>query len=92
MGFGKFVSTVISDDKLLLLQENLIRSHAAGVGPLLSENVVRLIYLLKINMLARGFSGVRYELIEKLIEMYNAGVIRVCRLRDRWVLRVILLH
>lgn len=74
-GFGKFANTVISEDKLFEIQHNLIVSHAVGTGPLLSDKIIRLIFLLKINSLAQGYSGVRLELIEKLIEHYNAGII-----------------
>jgi histidine ammonia-lyase len=74
-GFGKFSNTIISQEKLIDLQHNLILSHAVGTGPLLSESIIRLIYLLKINGLGQGYSGVRLELIEKLIEHHNAGII-----------------
>src|SRR5205823_795639 len=57
------------------LQENLLRSHAVGMGPLLSIPVSRLALALRINALAKGYSGVTVALIETLIEMYNRGVV-----------------
>jgi histidine ammonia-lyase len=65
----------IPHDDLRHLQVNLVLSHAAGTGPLLPANVVRLVMLLKINSLARGFSGVRPVIIEHLLKMLNAGVL-----------------
>jgi histidine ammonia-lyase len=73
-GFGKLASETISPEKLEQLQENLILSHAAGVGALLPDEVVRLILLLKINALAQGYSGVSRKLIEALLMLFNEGV------------------
>lgn len=73
-GFGQLASTRISADKLQQLQENLIKSHAAGIGEPLSDEIVKLTLLLKINSLARGYSGVRLEVIEALLALYNADV------------------
>ncbi len=58
-GFGLLAQTRIPDDQLAELQRNLVLSHAAGVGPLLPDEVVRLVLLLKIGSLAQGYSGVR---------------------------------
>src|SRR5688572_28205610 len=55
-GFGKLAKTHIPDDQLALLQTNLVRSHAVGIGPLLDDATVRLVICLKIASLARGFS------------------------------------
>src|SRR5438132_3631390 len=74
-GFGKLAQTRIPAGELKLLQRNLVLSHAAGVGELLSGPVVRLVIALKIASLARGFSGVRRVVVERLIAMYNAGVL-----------------
>lgn len=71
-GFGALAKTKISLHDLTQLQHALILSHAAGVGPYLSDEVVRLILLLKINSLARGYSGVRFETIAALIKLFNA--------------------
>src|SRR5262249_3689304 len=61
--------------EVLALQENLLRSHAVGMGPLLSIGVSRLALALRIQALATGYSGVTAELIDTLIEMYNRGVV-----------------
>jgi histidine ammonia-lyase len=74
-GFGKLSNQRIEPDEVLLLQENLLRSHAVGVGPLLSVGVSRLALALRIQSLAKGYSGVTAELIDMLIEMYNRGVV-----------------
>ena len=66
-GFGKLANQSISPDKLTDLQHNLLLSHCCGVGDLLEDNVVRLMMVLKILSLSRGFSGVRRELVEALI-------------------------
>ena len=54
--------------------QNLITSHSVGVGDPLPEEVVRAAMLLRANTLAKGFSGVRLELVEKLLEMINKKV------------------
>jgi histidine ammonia-lyase len=74
-GFGKLSNQRIGPDDVLALQENLLRSHAVGMGPLLSLGVSRLALALRIQALAKGYSGVTLELIETLIEMYNRGVV-----------------
>jgi histidine ammonia-lyase len=74
-GFGKLSNQRIEPDEVLALQENLLRSHAVGMGPLLSLGVSRLALALRIQALAKGFSGVTVELIETLIEMYNRGIV-----------------
>lgn len=73
-GFGVLASTRIKDEELEDLQHKIVVSHAAGVGTLLADEVVGLILALKINSLARGYSGVRLETIEALIALYNAKV------------------
>jgi len=73
-GFGKLAQTHIPDDQLELLQKNLVLSHSVGVGPLLSDEVVRLTMLLKVASLARGYSGVRAEVVETLVALLNAEV------------------
>ena len=73
-GFGLLAKTRIPDAKLEELQRNLILSHSVGTGELLSDAVVRLIVLMKIGSLARGFSGVRPVIIDTLIAIYNAGI------------------
>ena len=73
-GFGLLASTRIANADLEKLQRSLVLSHAAGIGEPLSDAMVRLIMLLKINSLARGFSGIRRKVIEALIALVNAEV------------------
>ena len=70
-GFGRLAKTTISNDDLALLQKNLVLSHATGVGPLLSDDIVRLTLALKALGLARGHSGVRWEVIDALLALHN---------------------
>jgi histidine ammonia-lyase len=73
-GFGELSTVRISPGQVRQLQLNLVRSHACGVGPPLSEAEVRAMMLLRANTLAKGFSGVRPVLVETLCAMLNAGV------------------
>jgi len=73
-GFGKLSDVHIPPEKLGALQINLVRSHAGGVGQPLSVPEARAMVLLRANVLAKGFSGVRVELVELLVAMLNAGV------------------
>jgi histidine ammonia-lyase len=73
-GFGILAKTRIPDQQLEQLQRNLILSHSVGTGELLSDAVVRLVMLMKIGSLARGFSGVRPLIVDTLIALYNAGI------------------
>ncbi|MGI6359356.1 MAG: histidine ammonia-lyase [Bacillota bacterium] len=76
-GFGKFADTYIDKDASEELQRNLIVSHACGVGDPLPQEVVRAAMLLRANSLAKGFSGIRLQTIQLLLDMLNAGVIPV---------------
>ena len=73
-GFGLLANTRIDVDELELLQRSIVLSHAAGTGDFMSEDTVRLLMLLKINSLARGYSGIRLSVVEALIKLYNAEV------------------
>ena len=73
-GFGSFCNTVISTEESKKLQKNLIITHAVGAGDPLPKDVSRAIMLLRVNNLAKGFSGIRMETIETLIAMLNKGV------------------
>jgi len=73
-GFGQLASVRIGDEDLARLQENLVRSHAVGVGEDLDDDVVRLVMLMKVIALAEGFSGVRLELVEKLCGLVNNNI------------------
>ncbi|MCH7343738.1 histidine ammonia-lyase [Pelomonas sp. CA6] len=74
-GFGKLASTRISKEDLATLQFNLIRSHSVGVGAPLAPGVVRLMLATKAASLARGFSGVRPEVVQCLLDVFNAGLV-----------------
>ncbi len=65
---------MISPDSATRLQRNIIRSHAAGVGEPLREDQVRAAMLLRANSLARGYSGIRRQTLETLLEMLNRGI------------------
>ncbi|MBK9151457.1 MAG: histidine ammonia-lyase [Saprospiraceae bacterium] len=73
-GFGSLCNIKISDSDLEKLQENLVLSHACGAGAEIPEEIARMIFFLKVRNLAYGVSGVRLELLEKLVEIFNAGI------------------
>lgn len=73
-GFGKFSDTYISKEDTKELQRNLIISHSCAMGQPLSEEVVRGMMLLRANALSKGYSGIRYETLNTLVEMLNKGV------------------
>ena len=73
-GFGKLSDVRIPHDALAELQLNLVRSHACGIGNPLSEPEARAMILLRANVLALGFSGIRLEIIEMLCELLNHHV------------------
>lgn len=74
-GFGSKATVSIGKDRLKELQRNLIMSHAAGTGDPLPIDVVRAAMLLRANTLARGFSGIRIEVVETLLKMLEKNVI-----------------
>ena len=76
-GFGKLASVKIADDDLIKLQQNLVRSHCAGVGSPLKVNIVRLIMALKCISLGRGASGVRPVVIKQMQDMVKLDIIPV---------------
>jgi histidine ammonia-lyase len=73
-GFGIFADQLISDHETITLNRNLILSHAVGTGDPLPTDIVRAAMLIRANTLAKGYSGVRLELVETLLEMLNQGV------------------
>ena len=73
-GFGLLASTRIPSDKLAILQESLVLSHAVGVGEAIRPEVVRLLMVLKLSSLARGHSGVKRETINLLVAMLNEQI------------------
>jgi histidine ammonia-lyase len=74
-GFGELANVRIPDKDVVKLQKNLIRSHSAGVGDPLPEDVVRGIMALRANSLAKGYSGVRKEVVLGLLQMLNEGIV-----------------
>lgn len=74
-GFGEFSNVHIGPDAIEELQQNLIFSHAAGAGEPLPPEVVRAMMLLRINALAKGYSGVRLEIVHVLTEMLNHDIV-----------------
>jgi histidine ammonia-lyase len=76
-GFGKLAQTTIAKDHLAELQRNLVLSHSVGLGKPLPDDVVRLVMASKIISLARGHSGVRMNVIDSLLRLFNAGVMPV---------------
>ncbi|MGC8896284.1 MAG: histidine ammonia-lyase [Candidatus Bathyarchaeia archaeon] len=73
-GFGALSNKTITQEESKKLQTNLIRSHSTGVGKNLSTEIVRALMLLRANTLAKGYSGIRLETLETIVEMLNKGV------------------
>lgn len=73
-GFGRLAEVPVSVEDRKQLQVNLLRSHAAGVGSPLAEREVRTLLLLRANALARGRSGCRPEVVERLLEFLRTGI------------------
>ncbi|MDO5624479.1 MAG: histidine ammonia-lyase [Pseudomonadota bacterium] len=76
-GFGKLAQTVIAPERLADLQRNLVLSHAVGTGDALPAPVVRLVLATKALSLARGHSGVRPEIVDALLALFNAQLLPV---------------
>lgn len=76
-GFGSLCNVRVDDGRLSQLQENLVTSHSCGFGEEVSEDIVRLMLLLKIRGLAQGFSGIHADTIERLVYFYNEGILPV---------------
>ena len=73
-GFGLLANTRIPPERLTDLQRRIVLSHSVGTGELLADDVVRLMLLLKVNSLSRGFSGIRLRVIDALIALLNHQV------------------
>ncbi len=73
-GFGSLCNVRIEDHELEQLQENLVCSHACGMGDEVPEEIVRLMLLLKVHGLSQGYSGVRTEVVQRLTDFYNLGI------------------
>jgi histidine ammonia-lyase len=76
-GFGEFSNVRISKDDIAHLQENLILSHAVGCGEFLPPAIVKIMMLLRLNALAKGYSGIRYSTMQLLLDMMNNNIIPV---------------
>ncbi len=76
-GFGAFSSVRISDADIELLQKNLIRSHSVGIGEPFTKPQSKAMMILRANTLARGHSGIRVEVVSKILEFLNNDVIPV---------------
>ncbi|KAF1372625.1 hypothetical protein PFLUV_G00267800 [Perca fluviatilis] len=72
-GFGMFARTLIPKEQLVQLQANVIRSHCAGVGAPLSVERTRMLLALRINVLAKGYSGVSMETLDAMLKAFNAS-------------------
>jgi histidine ammonia-lyase len=73
-GFGVFADQQIANEEIRKLNRNLILSHAVGIGASLPTEVVRAAMLIRVNTLAKGYSGVRLQILETFLEMLNRGV------------------
>ncbi|CAN5562080.1 histidine ammonia-lyase [soil metagenome] len=73
-GFGLLAQTRIAPEQVADLQRSLVLSHAAGVGDPVADDLVRMIMVLKINALARGYSGIRRDVIERLVALVESEV------------------
>lgn len=74
-GFGEFSNIKISNEDIEILQENLILSHSVGAGKYLPPFIVKIMMLLRVNALAKGYSGIKIETLKLLIKMINNNVI-----------------
>jgi histidine ammonia-lyase len=76
-GFGEFSNVRVKRENIGQLQENLIFSHAAGAGDMLPIEIVRAMMVLRINALAKGYSGIRLSTVELLMEMLNHNIVPI---------------
>jgi len=76
-GFGSLCNIKINKEDRLQLQENLVRSHACGTGEEVPTDIIRIMLLLKILNMSKGYSGVRVELVERMLFFYNNDVLPV---------------
>lgn len=74
-GFGPLCTVKISPEETRKLQENILKSHAVGVGELLSDELVRLMLITKIHALAKGYSGIRLETVERIKFMLDNDIL-----------------
>lgn len=74
-GVGVFSNKKLSKEEVKQFQINLIRSHSTGIGEILPIEASRRIHALKINALAKGYSGISISTMERLIEFFNSGCV-----------------
>jgi histidine ammonia-lyase len=74
-GFGALSDVIIPAEEARLLQQNVLMSHAAGLGDLLEEETVRAMMALRVKDLARGHSGIRLETVQRLVDLLNQGIL-----------------
>ncbi len=76
-GFGSLCNVIISNDNLSKLQENLVKSHACGIGDEVPHEIVKIMLLLKIQSLSYGNSGVQLITVQRLVDFYNNYILPV---------------
>lgn len=76
-GFGSLCNVRVEERALEQLQENLVCSHACGMGSEVPESIVRLMLLLKVQALSKGYSGIRLVVVRRLLDFYNLGILPV---------------
>lgn len=76
-GFGSLCNVRVEDHELEQLQENLVCSHACGMGNEVPQEIVKLMLLLKVHGLSQGYSGVRTEIVQRLVDFYNLDILPV---------------
>lgn len=76
-GFGALCNVVVDRENLSRLQTNLVRSHACGAGATVAPEIVRLMMALKVQSFAVGVSGIRLEVVQQILSMYNSGALPV---------------
>lgn len=76
-GFGFLQNVIIADDQLEQLQNNLLMSHACGMGDEVPEEIVKLMLMLKIKSLSYGYSAVQIDTVKRLMDMHNNNVLPV---------------
>ena len=76
-GFGDLHNVKINNDDLSELQSNLIKSHACGTGSRVSNEIVKLMILLKIISLSKGYSGIRLQIVERIVFLYNNDILPI---------------
>jgi histidine ammonia-lyase len=74
-GFGHFARVTIPNEHIRELQKNLLMSHSTGTGPYISDDQVRAMMLLRINALIKGYSGIRWKTLERLLFMLNQNIL-----------------